>query len=154
MAEVETFGGQDGDFVVGEVDDLFGVAEERAGVACDEVFVRSDADDQWTAVSGGQNQVGSRTKQDSESVGAFEFSEGDVDRLEEGGFVFGFFAELDLFIEMMRDEMRDDLGVSFRLEYESEGLQLFAERSIVFDDAVMDEDDLSVAAGVRMRVFV
>ena len=50
--DAERVGGDDGQLVVGQVDDLVGVADQRRGVAGDEVLAVADADHQRAAAAG------------------------------------------------------------------------------------------------------
>ena len=49
--------------------------------------------------------------------------------------------------------MRDDFGVGFGLEGMALALELFLERQKIFDDAVVDDDDIAGTVAVRMGVF-
>src|SRR6267142_285004 len=49
--------------------------------------------------------------------------------------------------------MRNDFRVSFGDELVAFALELFFEFEIVFDDAVVDDDDLAAAIAMRMGVF-
>ena len=55
--------------------------------------------------------------------------------------------------EIFFDQMRDDFGVGFGLEDVAFALELFLQRQEVFDDAVVDDDDVAGAVAVRMGVF-
>ncbi len=45
---------------------------------------------------------------------------------------------------MLLDQVGDDFGVGFGGEFVAFGGQLFLEREIIFDNAVVDDDDLPV----------
>ena len=49
--------------------------------------------------------------------------------------------------------MRDDFGIGFRLEGVAFGLKQLLERQEVFDDAVVDDDDVAGAIAVRVGVL-
>ena len=50
------------------------------------------------------------------------------------------------------DQMREDLGIGLALKVMAVALQLLAQLGEVLNDAVMDDGDSAVAAGVRMGV--
>lgn len=50
------------------------------------------------------------------------------------------------------DQMREDLGIGLALKVVAAALQLFAQLGEVLDDAVVDDGDTTVAAGVGMSV--
>ena len=54
---------------------------------------------------------------------------------------------------MFLDEVSDDFGVGLGREFVAFSDELFLEREIVFDDAVMDDDDFASAVAVGMGVF-
>jgi len=58
-------------------------------------------------------------------------------------------AELQIFL----DQVRHDFRISFRDEFVAFALQLLFEFQIIFDDAVVNDDDLSGTVAVRVRVF-
>jgi hypothetical protein len=54
---------------------------------------------------------------------------------------------------ILLDEVRDDFGIGFGGEFVSFGNQLFLEREIVFDNAVVHDHDSAGAVAMGMRVF-
>ena len=58
--------------MVGQIDDLVGVAGQRRGVAGDEVLAVADAHHQRAAQPGGDEHVGIIAKQDRQAVGAVQ----------------------------------------------------------------------------------
>ena len=50
------------------------------------------------------------------------------------------------------DQMREDLGIGLALKVMAAALQLFAQLGEVLDDAVVDDGDTTVAAGVGVSV--
>ena len=68
------------------------------------------------------------------------------------GFADGFFqrrAALRIFF----DEVRDDFGVGFGDETCGLRAELLLQFEIIFDDAVVDDDDFAGAVAMRVRVF-
>src|SRR5690349_5196856 len=55
---------------------------------------------------------------------------------------------------MLLDQVRNDFGVGFGYELVPFRRQLFSQRQVVFDDAVVDHYDLALAVPVRMRVLL
>src|SRR5258708_38827514 len=72
-----------------------------------------------------------------------------VERVASGFFERNFAAALQIFL----NEMRDDLSIGLGDEFVAFALQLFFEFQIIFDDAVVNDDDLPGAVAMRMRVF-
>ena len=72
MVDVQAFRLQDGNLVVGQIDDVLRVADQRAGVAGEEVLVPADSNHQWTAGTRGDQRVGTVAKEDCQTVSAFE----------------------------------------------------------------------------------
>ena len=56
-------------------------------------------------------------------------------------------------MQIFFDEVGDDFGVGFGDELVAFALQLFLQLEIIFDDAVVDDDDLAGAVAMRVRVF-
>jgi hypothetical protein len=54
---------------------------------------------------------------------------------------------------LLFDEVRDNFGVGFRDELVALRLQLAFQLQVVFDDAVVNDDDLALAVAVWMRVL-
>ena len=68
-----------GQFVVGQVDDLVGVAGQRRGVAGDEMLALADAHHQRAAQPGGDQHVRIIAKQDRQAVGSLELRQRGAD---------------------------------------------------------------------------
>jgi hypothetical protein len=154
MPKLEPFAKQDCHFVVGEVHDLIGVADERAGIAGDEVFALADADDQRAPRAGHDHQFGKVAKQNRNPVGPFQLLERELHRPHAQIRLLRFVPELDLLGEMVGDQVGDDLGIGPRAEHVAELLELSFEGGIVFDDAVVHQGDFAVASGVGMGVDI
>ena len=54
----------------------------------------------------------------------------------------------------MPDQMRDDLGVGLGLELAAVRRKPFFQRQIIFDNAVMNDDDLARLVAVRMGILL
>ena len=55
--------------------------------------------------------------------------------------------------EIFFDQMRDDFGIGLGLEDVAFALQLFFQRKEVFDDAVVNDDDIAGAIAMRVGVL-
>src|SRR5256714_2615841 len=138
----DALGGEHGDIAVGEKKDFAGVLEKGRDVAGDEVFAFAEADDGGRSHAGGDNFVGILGGKKNERIDAAEFFQGTAHGFFEGR-VFG----------MLLNEVGDNFGIGFGDEFVAFSLELFFELEIIFDDAVVDDDDLSGAVAVGMRVF-
>ena len=54
--------------------------------------------------------------------------------------------------ELLVDEVRDDLGIGFRDDLATGADQFLTELDVIFDDAVVNDDD--VAAAMRMSILL
>ena len=75
MDDAQRVGGDHGELVIGQIDDLVGVADERRGVAGDEVLVVAHADHQRAAEPGGDDHIGIIAEHDRQAVGAAKLGE-------------------------------------------------------------------------------
>ena len=58
------------------------------------------------------------------------------------------------FVEFVFDEVRDDLGIGFAHEAVAASDEGLLERDVVFDDAVLHDDECAGAVAVRVRVLL
>ena len=135
---------EDGDIAVGEEEHLAGVFEERGNIAGDKIFAVAKADhgrrtnargDDFVRVAGGEKNQG---------IDAAQLLE---------GFADGLF-ERHAALRILLDEMGDDFGVRFGDEFVAFALKLFFQFEIIFDDAVVDDDDLAGAVAMRDAHFL
>ena len=141
--------GEDGHVAVGEEVDVAGVVEDAGDVGGDEGFALADADDDGRAGAGGDDFVRLGSGEDAEREGSGEALDGAADgHLERDGRAccFGVFLHL-------LDEVGDDFGVGFGDERVALGGELALQVEVIFDDAVVDDDDAARAVAVRMGVF-
>ncbi len=130
------------DVVVVEIDDFLRVVDDGGDVTCDvEVAIVADAEDKRASAAGSDQHVGFFVADDSEAERSFDLLEG----LEHGG--------LQIAIVVAGDEVRDDFGIGFGLEFNTFGDEFCLEACVVFDDAVVDNRNFSVKARVRVCVF-
>src|SRR5262249_38214150 len=64
------------------------------------------------------------------------------------------FVEPRRIAQMALDQVRDDFGIRLGGEPMTVGCQPLSQRYVVFDDAVVNDDEAARAVGVRMRVLV
>ncbi len=137
------FGFDDGHLIVVEIDDAIGVFEEGGNVRGDEVFFcfGVDADYDGRSAAGSDNFVFAFFEDDNGEA-AVDFFTGEFNGcFEVVGFVdFG-------------DEVGNDFSVAVGFECEAFLFEDFFVFEVVFENAVVDEDDFAVFAGVRMGVF-
>jgi hypothetical protein len=149
VSELDAGEGEDGHVAVGEEVDVAGVVEDAGNVGGDEVLAFADADDDGRAEAGGDDLVRLGGGEDAEREGAGEALDGAADGyFERDGLAGGFGVFLDLF-----DEVGDDFGVGFGDELVALRGELVLEREIVFDDAVVDDDDAAGAVAMGMGVL-
>jgi hypothetical protein len=127
---------------VAEVDNLVGEAEEGGRIAGKEGLSLPQAKDQGAAEAGGDEQAGVAAADDGQTVGTLELSQGLADGFDQ------------IAIKVGGDEVSDDLGIGIAAENEAIGLELLAEGGVVFDDAVVDDGKIAVAAEVGVGVGV
>lgn len=129
--------------IVVEIDDAIGVFEEGGNVRGDEVFLffGIDANDDWGTAAGGDDFVLAFLK-DDDGVAAVDFFASELD----GGFEVVGFGEFG-------DEVGDYFTVAVGFEGVAFVLENFFVFEVVFEDTVVNEDDLAVVAGVRVGVF-
>ena len=178
VGEADAGGGEDGDFAVLEEVDVAGVVEDAGDVGGEEELALADAEDGRRAHAGGDEGVGGVRGEDADGEGSGEALDGAADGFIEGdgegggsvggvgwttacGFrcagdglrsdaVWGWrAAELDFVL----DEVGDDLGVGFGLELVALGDEGLLELEIVFDDAVVHDDEGAGAVAVGVGVF-
>jgi len=130
------------------------VVEDAGDVGGEEVFAVADADDGGRAHAGGDELVGLVGGEDADGEGSGEAVDGAAD-----GFFKGephecraFGVAVLMVEELLFDEVGDDLGVGFGDEGVAGGGELSFEGDVVFDDAVVDDDEGAgtVAVGVRV----
>jgi len=124
-----------GDVALFEEDEAFGFGQQGGDVGGDEGFVFAEADDQGGAFSGGDEAVGLFVADHTQGVGAGEFLHGELHGAQQvgGGFVF------------LVDLVDDDLGVGVGGEGVADLFLLPAQLLVVFDDAVVDDGNRSIA---------
>ncbi len=163
----QTVGRDDGQFVIGQVDDPIGMSGQRRGVAGDPMLARSDAHDQRTGMAGGDDDVGIVAKQDRQSVGPLKLRQRRADGADQRlVIVFGkrgpepgrplavAIAAGGFFLQTTGDQVGDDFGVGGRMELIALGQQPVFQRAEVFDHAVVNHGDRAISAEMGMGVAI
>ena len=163
VGEGDAGGGEDGEFAVGEEVDVAGVVEDAGDVGGEEEFAVADADDGGRAHAGGDELVGLVGGEDADGEGSGEALDGAADgffeevmsaggRLRRVGCGVLRCAQIDE-LEFVFDEVGDDLGVGFGDEFVALGDEVVLEGEVVFDDAVVDDDEGAGAVAVGVGVL-
>ncbi len=136
-----SFGGQDGEIAVAQEEHVLGVREYGRNVAGHEVFVVADADHDGRAIARRHDLVGVLPGDHDQREDAGQLLDGDAHGL------------FEVALEVLLDQVGDDFGVGLGLEDVAFHLQLFFERQVVFDDAVVHYDEIALAVAVRVGVL-
>ena len=125
------------------------MVEERGHIGGDEVFVLAQADYGRRSIAGGDDLVrfGNRDHDQCKYPGEF------LDRLPDGFLQQGTLTVSSLQIVLL-NQVGDDFRIGFGGELVAFGDQLFLERKIVFDNAVVHDHDGAGAIAVGMGIFL
>ena len=142
VGELDARARDDGHLFIPEEHDIASMGEDGRDVGGDEEFVLTEADHDRRTVADGDDffRVFERQQHDGEHAAH-------VGERTAHGVLQAVIAHLAL------HQVRDDLGVGFGLELVPLRLQLALQLEIVFDDAVVDDDDLAGAVAMRMGVL-
>ena len=154
--------GDDDDLVLSDLDGAVGVLDEGQDVGAQEVLALAQADDQRGGSAGGDDDVGRLVGDDEEREGAVQLggdrAHGDDEaagdllvRAGEPGDVPRVRGRLRLVVGA-RQQVDDHLGVGLGGEGLAVGNEGGTQGVRVFDDAVVDEGEAPVGAGVGMGV--
>ena len=134
--------GDRGHLALAEDEHSLGVRDDGRDVRGDVVLVLAQADDQRRVEPRADQELGVVAREHGQRVGAFDALQRGTDGGQEVALVVGL------------DEVGNDLGVGVGGKLVAGGLQLRLELGEVLDDAVVDDEDLAVAVGVRVGVDV
>src|SRR5208283_237092 len=137
-----------GEVAVGEEEQVARVIENCRYIAGDEILIFAEADDGRRTIARGHDLVWLVSGNDSNREDAGQQFYRFADRFFQRGLVSV------VRTEVLLDEVCDHLGVSLGAEFVAFFDQLSLQADVVFDDAVVDDDDLSGAVAVRVRVFL
>ncbi|MNZ82960.1 hypothetical protein D3C78_1016750 [compost metagenome] len=130
-----------GDVALLQVDEAVGDLAQGQRVGGEEVLAQAQTDDQRAATAGGEDAVGLRGRDHRQTVGAVQL----LDRC------FQRVGQLRQTLQLVVQQVDDGLGVGFRAEHITEGLELLAQLFVVLDDAVVHHRQV---AAREMRVGV
>jgi hypothetical protein len=123
--------------------------ENTGDVGGNEVLAIAYADDDGRAGAGGDDLVGFGGGEDAKSEGAGESLDGAANRVfEEDRSAGG-----GSFILNLLNEVGDDLCVSFGDKLVALGCEFALEVEVIFDNAVVDDDDATGAIAMRVSVL-
>ena len=135
----------EGYLLIFEIDDVFGVLNERSGVGGEERFVVANSDDQRALLAGGHDGIGVILGDDGYGVGADNLLKGFAHGLYEGTLVF---------VANPADELHQHFGVGLRMEAATVLFECLFEELVVLDGAVVHQCDVAVFAVMGVCVAV
>ena len=133
----------DRDLAVAEKEDVARVLQNRWNVRSDEKLAIAETDHDRRPLAHGDDRVRFVGVDDREGEDAAQLSDGGAHSL----------FERDVLFEVFLDQVGHDLGVGFGDEVVIALAQSLFELKIVFDDAVVNDDDAAGAVAMRMRVL-
>ena len=130
------------DVIVVEVHDLLRVVDDCGNIAREEEFrVVPDTEDERGSAAGADERVGFVATDDTETEGPFNQSESLENRL------------LEVALVVAGDKVGYHFGISLGLELDAFRGELCLEARVVLDNAVVDNGNLAVEAGVRVCIL-
>ena len=134
--------GDDRHLLVAEEHDVARVAEDRRNVGRDEKLSVAEADDNRRSVADGDDLLGIVSRDEHEREQAPHQQQRPSHGVLE-----------PVVLHLPLDQVGDDFRVGFGDEQVALALQFALQIQVVFDDPVVDDDDLAGAVAVRMRVL-
>src|SRR5258707_2929215 len=138
-----TLRGEDGNVAVREEKRFARMLEQGRNIAGDEIFSLAKANHRRRAQARGDNLLGIIRRKENQCVDAAQFLQRPAYR----------FFKRNAALRVFFHEVRHNFSVRFGGELVSFLLQLFLEFEVVFDNSVVDDDDLARAVAMRMGVF-
>src|SRR5690348_4023095 len=142
VEQADAIGREDGDVAVGEENDVARVMKDGWNIAGDEELLLPKADDGRRSETGSYDFLRVASGKDSEGEDSAELLD---------GFLHGIFERATIVVRL--DKMGDDLGIGLSLEFVALRGELMLQLQVIFNYAVVDDDDFAGAIAVRMRVF-
>ena len=130
-----------GNFMFVEKKNRSRVRQHGRNIRCDESLAIDAAHNERRAFADRDDLFGIVGGENGESEETLEFLE-----RRKNGF-------LEISLEILFDQMRDDFGVGLRCELVSFRDETALQRQVVLNDAVVRNDDAAFAIAMRMRVF-
>ena len=153
--------------MIGQINDLVGVSGQGRSVAGNQMFPLAHAHHQRAAQPRGDHHVRMIAKQNDQPIRPLQLRQGPPHRLDQRPMPLGDRAAWavefrrglravarNLLVETTGNQMRNDFAVRRRAKQVALALEARFDGPEVFDDAVVDDCDDSVAAKVRMGVGV
>ena len=155
MIDPHGIGRKHGQFMIGKVDNLVGIARQRRGITGDEVLAVANAQYDRTAQAGDDEHFRPIAEENRQTVGSLELGEGlfhggDQWTISVGRHVF----HGSLPLQTTCDQVGDHLGIGRGMEPIALGNEATLERIEVFNHAIMDDGDFSGATQMGMRIDV
>ena len=137
--DLHTVFGEHGEVAVVERNDVAGVRQDGRDIAGEEglLFAQAD-DDRAAAVLGGHQQIGLVLADRRQRVGSRQFPT----RFPHGT------QQVEPLFHTLIDQVGDQLGIGIGADCGAPGFESRAKVAIVFDDAVVDDDDRSSPVGM------
>ena len=149
VGELDAGQGEDGHVAVGEEVDVARVVQNAGNVGGDEGLALADADDDGRAEARDDDLVRLGGREHAQRKGSGEALDGAADgNFERNRLPGGFGVLLHLF-----DEVGDDLGVGLGDELVALRSEFALQLEIIFDNAVVDDDDAAGAVAMGMGVL-
>ncbi len=137
-----------GEIAIGKEKQVAGVKQDRGHVGGDEVFVFAETNDGRRAITGSHNLIRVVNGDHDQRKYSRQFLNSLTYGLFEGGPI-----AVAGFQVIVLDEVGDHLSVGFGSELVALFLELSFEGEIIFDDAIMDDDDPAGAVAMGMGVL-
>src|SRR5271169_5861225 len=134
---------QNGDIAIRQKEDLASVFEKRGDIARDKIFAVTQPDYRRRTNTRRDDFVRIAGRQKNQGVDAAKLLERLANRVFERG------AALRVFF----DEMSDDFRVRLGDELVALTMELLLQLEIIFDDSIVDDDNLAGAVTVRVRIL-
>ena len=132
-----------GDVLVVQINDLIGVFDDGACIRTKKELFLADAHHQRTTLSGGYNLVGVVLVENGNGVSTNDGAQGDTHGCEQ----IHVFLRAYIFYQL-----HQHFGVGVALKFDAFLLQLLLQHSIVFNDAVVDDGQISRERNVWVRI--
>ncbi|MCK9589757.1 MAG: hypothetical protein WC076_12205 [Terrimicrobiaceae bacterium] len=125
------------------------MGHDRADIACQEMLMPSDAEDERAASAGPDHEVRNVRMENRDPIGSDHMPERLADRLDQAGLV----APVGT-VEFVAHAVGQDFRVRLRHEGMAGFQKLFAEFLVVLDDPVVDEGEPPASIEVRVGIFL
>ena len=142
IPHVHRFGGDDGDVIVIQIDHPLGVGKNGRGIGSDDSFPIPHPDHDGTAAAGGDDFLRLARREHGDTEGAFHLMQGVANGLEQIALV------------AIADEVGQHLGIRLGIEMMPLAFETRAQRSVVLDDSIVDQGDITRFIKVRVGIHL